>query len=92
MKPNSNKETFNISQKTESHPKIGTDLGIGDNHPPKNSRAVRADTNTILAYSANMNSAKVVPEYSTWNPATISDSPSATSNGARFVSTTPEIK
>ena len=34
---------------------------------------------------------KAAPEYSTWKPATISDSPSATSNGARFVSASPEI-
>ena len=33
-----------------------------------------------------------MPEYSTWKPATISDSPSATSNGARLVSATPEMK
>ena len=32
------------------------------------------------------------PEYSTWKPATISDSPSATSNGARLVSATPDTK
>ena len=36
--------------------------------------------------------AKAIPEYSTWKPATISDSPSATSKGARLVSATPEIR
>ena len=36
--------------------------------------------------------AKAMPEYSTWKPATISDSPSATSKGARLVSATAEIK
>ena len=46
----------------------------------------------MLAYSARKNSAKAMPEYSTWKPATISDSPSATSNGARLVSATPEMK
>src|SRR5512139_3249491 len=46
----------------------------------------------MLAYSARKNSANAMPEYSTWKPATISDSPSATSNGARFVSATPEMK
>src|SRR5580693_4346990 len=46
----------------------------------------------MLAYSARKNSANAMPEYSTWNPATISDSPSATSNGARLVSATPEMK
>jgi hypothetical protein len=46
----------------------------------------------MFMYSARKNSAKVTPEYSTWKPATISDSPSATSNGERFVSATPEIR
>ena len=39
----------------------------------------------MFAYSARK-TAKVMPEYSTWKPATISDSPSATSKGARLVS------
>ncbi len=46
----------------------------------------------MLAYSASMNTPYAIPEYSTWNPATISDSPSATSNGARLVSAMPEMK
>ncbi len=46
----------------------------------------------MLAYSARKNSANAMPEYSTWKPATISDSPSATSKGARLVSATPEMK
>src|ERR1044071_3504468 len=41
---------------------------------------------------AKKNSAKVMPEYSTMWPATISDSPSTTSNGARLVSAMPETK
>src|SRR5215472_12057319 len=46
----------------------------------------------MLAYSARKNTANATPEYSTWKPATISDSPSATSKGARLVSATPEMK
>ena len=46
----------------------------------------------MLAYSARKNSANAEPEYSTMWPATISDSPSTTSNGARLVSATPETK
>ena len=46
----------------------------------------------MFAYSARKKSAKPIPAYSTWNPATISDSPSATSKGARLVSATPEIQ
>src|SRR5437660_1644819 len=54
--------------------------------------AASAEIRIMLAYSARKNSAKAMPEYSTWKPATISDSPSATSNGARLVSATPEMK
>ena len=46
----------------------------------------------MLAYSARKNSANAMPEYSTMWPATISDSPSTTSNGARLVSAMPEMK
>src|SRR3954470_8616651 len=60
--------------------------------PPKKNTAVSAATRIMFAYSARKNSANAMPEYSTWKPATISDSPSATSNGARLVSATPEMK
>jgi hypothetical protein len=46
----------------------------------------------MFAYSARKNTANIIPEYSTWKPATISLSPSATSKGARFVSASPEMK
>jgi len=46
----------------------------------------------MLAYSARKNMAKAMPENSTMWPATISDSPSTTSKGARLVSATPEMK
>lgn len=45
----------------------------------------------MLAYSARKNSAKGPPAYSTLNPDTSSDSPSARSKGARFVSARVEI-
>ena len=64
----------------------------GLSQPPKKNTAVSAEIRIMLAYSARKNSAKAMPEYSTWKPATISDSPSATSNGARLVSATPEMK
>ena len=51
-----------------------------------------AATRIMFAYSARKNTANAVPEYSTWKPATISDSPSATSKGARLVSATPAMK
>src|SRR5210317_480371 len=64
----------------------------GDAQPPKKKIDVSAAISTMLAYSARKNSANATPEYSTWKPATISDSPSATSNGARLVSATPDIQ
>ena len=54
--------------------------------------AASAETKIMLAYSAKKNNPKAMPEYSTWKPATISDSPSATSNGARLVSATAAMK
>src|SRR5215471_7125905 len=67
-------------------------LSNGGAQPPRNMTVASVDTRIMLAYSARKNSANGVPEYSTWNPATISDSPSATSNGERFVSAMPEMK
>src|SRR6185312_615313 len=64
----------------------------GLSQPPKKNTAVSAEIRIMLAYSARKNSANAMPEYSTWKPATISDSPSATSKGARLVSATPEMK
>src|SRR5437899_12826105 len=70
--------------------KSGASTGAAQ--PPRNMTVASADTRIMLAYSLMKNSAKGMPEYSTWNPATISDSPSATSNGARLGSATPEMK
>ena len=46
----------------------------------------------MLAYSPRKNSAKLIAQYSTKNPATISLSPSGRSNGARLVSARVEMK
>src|SRR5438270_13985349 len=67
-------------------------LSQGAAQPPRNMTVASVDTRIMLAYSPRKNSAKGMPEYSTWNPATISRSPSATSNGARLVSAMPEMK
>jgi hypothetical protein len=64
----------------------------GDSQPPRKKIDVIAEIKIMLAYSARKNIAKAMPEYSTMWPATISDSPSTTSNGARLVSATPEIR
>ncbi len=60
---------------------LKSSLSIGDSQPPRNRITVRMDTRIMLAYSARKNMAKAMPEYSTMWPATISDSPSTTSNG-----------
>src|SRR3989338_4484256 len=75
-----------------SQMKLSGRNGNGDSQPPRNMIEVRKAIRIILAYSARKNSANAMPEYSTWKPATISDSPSAMSNGARLVSATPEIR
>src|SRR5260221_11379852 len=67
-------------------------LSHGACQPPKNITTVRALISHMFMDSARKNSAKVMPEYSTMWPATISDSPSTTSNGARLASATPETK
>src|SRR5687768_16171073 len=71
---------------------VSTAKSSGACQPPKNSTAVSVAMRIMLAYSARKNSANVMPEYSTMWPATISDSPSTTSNGARLVSATPDTK
>src|ERR1043165_525260 len=79
-----------------SQPKGGIQLNttesMGDCQPPKNITAVSAEMSSMFMYSARKKSAKAMPEYSIMWPATISDSPSTTSNGARLVSATPETK
>ena len=60
--------------------------------PPRNRVVARPLIANIPKYSAMKKVAYLNPEYSVICPATISDSPSGTSNGVRFDSTSPEIK
>src|SRR2546422_5015855 len=69
-----------------------TTLSQGACQPQKNITTVSALIRIMFMYSARKNSAKLIPEYSIMCPATISDSPSTTSNGARLVSATPLTK
>src|SRR5689334_13396617 len=62
------------------------------NQPPKNNKLVNKDINIMCEYSASINKANVILEYSTLYPDTSSDSPSVKSNGALFVSAKAEIK
>src|SRR6185295_18082035 len=97
-KQNKRKHTFSNNQGNPPAASQGrpiapaSALGKGDSQPPRNITEASAETRIMLAYSARKNTAKAVPEYSTWKPATISDSPSATSKGARLVSATPAMK
>src|SRR5690348_15007711 len=70
-------------------PHLATSTGA--DQPPRNIIAAIVDSRIMFAYSPRKNIAKPIPEYSTMWPATISDSPSTTSNGWRFVSATAEI-
>src|SRR5438094_807226 len=60
--------------------------------PPRNNVTARPLMANIPKYSARKKVAYLKPEYSVMCPATISDSPSGTSNGVRLDSTRPEIK
>jgi hypothetical protein len=86
-KRNRKNEIFSASQWKPSGRKA-----TGDSQPPRNRTEVSVATRIMLAYSARKNMAKAMPENSTMWPATISDSPSTTSKGARLVSATPEMK
>src|SRR3954462_9659868 len=81
-----------ISSQPAGGIQVKSGASIGACQPPKNITAVSAEISIMFMYSAMKNSAKLMPEYSTMWPATISDSPSTTSNGARLVSATPETK
>jgi hypothetical protein len=87
MKAKTNKIVFNPNHRGESGKKK-----IGDNQPPKNKVAFNKDIKIICPYSAKKNRANVIAEYSTLNPETNSDSPSAKSKGALFVSAREEMK
>ena len=58
----------------------------------KKNKTNKTDIQTILAYSDKKITANLKPPYSTLNPDTSSDSPSAKSKGARLVSTTAATK
>lgn len=59
--------------------------------PPRRRIEDSAFINIMLEYSARKNKAKGPPAYSTLKPDTSSDSPSARSNGLRFVSASVEM-
>jgi len=64
--------------------------GIGS-HPPRNNKTNRFDITITCKYSPKKRKAKVIEEYSTLKPETNSDSASAKSKGARYVSAKVQI-
>jgi hypothetical protein len=60
-------------------------LQIG-NHPPRNNKTVRFEIINTCIYSPRNKKANTIPGYSTLNPETNSDSDSAKSKGALYVS------
>src|SRR5919201_2973746 len=66
--------------------------GAGACQPPRNNVVANPVIANIPMYSARKKVAYLKPEYSVMCPATISDSPSGTSNGVRFDSTRPDTK
>src|ERR1700710_1385906 len=91
MKVNRHIQIFRISQNGPGIQVNGAMLN-GPNQPPRNRIDVIALMRIMLAYSPRKNRPKLMELYSTKKPATISDSPSARSNGARLVSASAEMK
>src|SRR5688500_9934387 len=100
MKQLAKKPTFNSShgqppcqiQFTHGDTSPGLQPCSGLSQPPMKNSDTTKLTKIMLSYSARKNSENAAPEYSTMCPATISDSPSVTSNGARLVSATPDTQ
>jgi hypothetical protein len=61
-------------------------------YPPKNNTLVKMQISTILAYSAKKKNTNITAACSVINPLTSSDSASARSKGALFVSAIDPIK
>lgn len=78
---------FIINQRGEDASQL-----IGESQPPKKQILITKDSHSMFEYSAKKNIAKVIDEYSTLYPATISASASGRSKGARFDSAKTEIK
>src|SRR5580700_9255015 len=91
MKTNKQAQIFPISQIGPGIQVNGARLS-GGSQPPRNRIDVIALMRIMLAYSPRKNRPKLMELYSTKKPATISDSPSGRSNGARLHSARAEIK
>src|SRR5262249_2967024 len=81
-----------VCVKTKMKEEKNPGRGAGACQPPRKKATASPLTANMPRYSAIKNVAYLNPEYSVMCPATISDSPSGTSNGVRFDSTRPETK
>src|SRR6202020_3186235 len=91
MNTNSRKQIFRIIQ-IGPGTQVNGAIANGGSQPPRNKIDVIALIRIMLAYSPRKNRPKLMELYSTQKPATISDSPSGRSNGARLVSARAETK
>src|SRR3954454_4368207 len=91
MNVNRHMQIFRMSQSGPGIQVNGAMLS-GGSQPARNRIDVIALIRIMLAYSPRKNRPKLMELYSTKNPATISDSPSGRSNGARLVSASAEMK
>ncbi len=89
MKTKSRKPSF---AKNQTNDGMNCRNANGACQPPRKSVTASPLIANIPKYSARKNVAYLKPEYSVMWPATISDSPSGTSNGVRFDSTRPAMK
>src|SRR3954451_24599044 len=67
-------------------------IASGGSQPPRNRTVPSAQSRRTDAYSPRKKRRNPVDEYSTWKPATSSDSASTRSNGGRLVSASAETK
>src|ERR1700727_2404864 len=91
MNTNRHMQIFRISQNGPGIQVNGA-MANGGSQPPRNRIDVIALMRIMFAYSPRKNRPKLMELYSTKKPATISDSPSGRSNGARLVSANAETK
>ena len=92
MKKNSSSCTLTTNQSIGHQPWFAPSqkvlIGQGARQPPRKSVTDTAETVTMLTYSASMNIANLIDEYSVLKPPTRSPSDSGMSKGARLVSPT----
>src|SRR5262245_44876906 len=85
------KQTFSTNQIIPgTQVKGGT--ASGGSQPPRKRIVASAHISTTATYSPRKNRRNGVEEYSTWKPATSSDSASTRSKGGRLVSASAETK